>query len=132
MKHFVPLRQQPVSAGDSRHAAPTESGGASETLWARPAPAVCSLLENLRIELLSKKVAQIPDLNGFFPAASELVLFPSDPATIDVAAGWGRKISGIRAKSYAERVNKPLLLLEDGFVRSFGLGVQGARPLSIV
>jgi capsular polysaccharide export protein len=132
MNHFMPLRQQPVSAGDSRHAVPTESGGASETLWARPAPVACSLQENLRIGLLSKKVARIPDLNGFFPATSKLVLFPSDPAAIDVAAGWGRKISGIRARSYAERVNKPLLLLEDGFVRSFGLGVQGARPLSIV
>jgi len=46
--------------------------------------------------------------------------------------GWGLKASGLRARRLAERDGTGVLLLEDGFLRSFGLGVTGAPPLSIV
>ena len=46
--------------------------------------------------------------------------------------GWGRKKSGQRARASARRAGSGFLLLEDGFVRSSGLGVNGARALSIV
>ncbi len=50
----------------------------------------------------------------------------------DVWLGWGRRDSGLRAQRLAERDGCGFLLLEDGFVRSLGLGVEGAAPLSIV
>ncbi len=50
----------------------------------------------------------------------------------DVWVGWGRRASGERARHLAARDGCGFLLLEDGFIRSLGLGVEGARPLSIV
>ena len=46
--------------------------------------------------------------------------------------GWGLKKSGLRARRLAERDGAGVLLLEDGFLRSFGLGVSGAPPLSLM
>ncbi len=46
--------------------------------------------------------------------------------------GWGLKESGLRARRLAERDGTGVLLLEDGFLRSFGLGVRGAPPLSVI
>jgi len=49
-----------------------------------------------------------------------------------VFVGWGRKRSGKRAERLAQKYQKPFLLLEDGFVRSVRLGVDGAKSFSIV
>ncbi|MEW5839007.1 MAG: capsular polysaccharide biosynthesis protein [Pseudomonadota bacterium] len=49
-----------------------------------------------------------------------------------VAVGWGRKTSGLRAERAARREGAPLRLLEDGFIRSYGLGASGAPSLSWV
>lgn len=46
--------------------------------------------------------------------------------------GWGRKKSGLWAVKMAKLTNKKFLLLEDGFIRSFGLGVGGSPSFSIV
>lgn len=46
--------------------------------------------------------------------------------------GWGMKPSGIEARRKSKRNNRPCLLLEDGFLRSIDLGVQGAPPLSLI
>lgn len=56
----------------------------------------------------------------------------SRTASVKAAAGWGRKPSGERAARFAERNGVPCLWLEDGFLRSVGLGRQGAAPLSLV
>jgi capsular polysaccharide export protein len=50
---------------------------------------------------------------------------------VDAIAGWGRKPSYYKAKRIAARKQVRLLTLEDGFIRSMGLGGQSA-PLSIV
>ncbi|MBO1026975.1 capsular polysaccharide biosynthesis protein [Ochrobactrum sp. SD129] len=47
-------------------------------------------------------------------------------------AGWGRKNSGIKAQNLALRYDKPAFALEDGFLRSVGLGQKGEPPLSII
>lgn len=44
---------------------------------------------------------------------------------------WGRKPSAIRAEAFAARRGLPVLWIEDGFLRSIGLGNQDP-PLSIV
>lgn len=47
-------------------------------------------------------------------------------------AGWGRKASFEDAKAFAARHHLQLVCLEDGFIRSLGLGKSGAQALSIV
>ena len=54
------------------------------------------------------------------------------PPNVNACVGWGRKESGRRAEHMARRHGLRALLLEDGFLRSFGLGVNGAKPLSLV
>ena len=46
--------------------------------------------------------------------------------------GWGRKKSGLRAVSLAQKCDTSFKLLEDGFIRSIGLGVEGSPSFSIV
>lgn len=46
-------------------------------------------------------------------------------------AGWGRRPSGLAAVNGARANALPCLLLEDGFLRSFGTG-RGSPPLSLV
>lgn len=47
-------------------------------------------------------------------------------------AGWGRKKSFFRAQRYAQKHDLQLVCLEDGFIRSMGLGKDNYPPLSIV
>lgn len=47
--------------------------------------------------------------------------------------GWGYKSSGKRALQFAAKLpKKSVILIEDGFLRSMGLGVNGEDPLSLV
>lgn len=55
-------------------------------------------------------------------------LRPSDKIRI----GWGRKRSGRWAETLAGKAGSGFFLLEDGFLRSMGLGVEGDAPLSLV
>src|SRR5690606_16065795 len=48
------------------------------------------------------------------------------------AFGWGRKKSFFKAKALAEEKGLKVLCLEDGFIRSLGLGKDGYAPLSLV
>lgn len=47
-------------------------------------------------------------------------------------AGWGRKKSFFKAQVLAEKKRVRALCLEDGFIRSLGLGKDGYPPLSII
>jgi capsular polysaccharide export protein len=47
-------------------------------------------------------------------------------------AGWGRKKSFFKAQSLAESKGLKAICLEDGFIRSLGLGKDGYQPLSLV
>jgi len=46
--------------------------------------------------------------------------------------GWGRKKSGLNAVKLARKYNTSFVLLEDGFIRSLDLGVNGSASFSIV
>lgn len=48
------------------------------------------------------------------------------------AMGWGRKPSFFRAQNISSKFDIPLYSLEDGFIRSLGLGKDGFLPLSLV
>lgn len=47
-------------------------------------------------------------------------------------AGWGRKKSFFKAKTLALKKGTNVLCLEDGFIRSLGLGKDGYPPFSLV
>ncbi|MBY5926536.1 MULTISPECIES: capsular polysaccharide biosynthesis protein [unclassified Halomonas] len=47
-------------------------------------------------------------------------------------AGWGYKPSANKARRYAERLGMPYVAIEDGFLRSWGLNVQGYASHSLV
>ena len=46
--------------------------------------------------------------------------------------GWGHRPSTKKARHFAQKYQIPFIALEDGFLRSVGLGVEGYSPLSIV
>ena len=46
--------------------------------------------------------------------------------------GWGRKGTSWVGRTWAERAQVPYLALEDGFLRSIGLGEVGAAPHSLL
>lgn len=46
--------------------------------------------------------------------------------------GWGKKATAHKARLRAQRLNIPYISLEDGFLRSWGLGVEGYQPHSLV
>lgn len=58
--------------------------------------------------------------------------WPWQRSAVDGMLGWGCRESGERARAWAERTGTTTLRLEDGFLRSVALGVQGGRALSTV
>ena len=46
--------------------------------------------------------------------------------------GWGRKNSGLKAVKLAKKYHSSYTLLEDGFIRSIGLGIHNSPTFSIV
>lgn len=83
------------------------------------------------IGLASLGISNISYLEHFL--SNKTVFFRyTQQESLKVIAGWGRRPSFYKAQSYAEKNNIPLITLEDGFIRSIGLGVQGYQPLSLV
>jgi capsular polysaccharide export protein len=73
-----------------------------------------------------------------WPGLSELLGIPVvyRGSVRDVSRGravlaWGRKPSALRAEAFAQRYRLPVTWIEDGFLRSVGLGYQDP-PLSLV
>ncbi|WP_273213152.1 galactosyltransferase-related protein [Helicobacter rodentium] len=61
-------------------------------------------------------------------------IFPSRAKITKDSAfyGWGRKKTGFNAIALAQKYHCKFVLLEDGFIRSFDLGVKGASSFSLV
>lgn len=51
---------------------------------------------------------------------------------IDALAGWGRKASYDKAKRLADKYQKPIITLEDGFLRSIDSGIDSRYALSYI
>jgi capsular polysaccharide export protein len=77
-------------------------------------------------------VQKIPHLEAFLPECGKLVRRATPTTIVDSVAGWGRKPTSRYARALAERRGWPYLALEDGFLRSVGLGESGAPPISLV
>ena len=74
------------------------------------------------MKFVNKKISGIPFVSEFSKHLSKKELI----------MGWGRKPSYFRAKAYAEKHKLQCISLEDGFIRSLGLGKEGYPPLSLV
>lgn len=76
--------------------------------------------------LRSRRIRRILALKGWRMVYAPLSL------RLDAVAGWGEKPAAATAKRIAARRGLDYVTLEDGFLRSSGLGVDGDDPLSIV
>ncbi|MCP1773043.1 capsular polysaccharide export protein [Neisseria perflava] len=76
----------------------------------------------------SRGIRRIPHLAAFLP---EFVL-QKNKAGAQVVMGWGLRPTTRQARAYAAQQGLPFVALEDGFLRSAGLGVTGWPPLALV
>lgn len=74
-------------------------------------------------------LAGLPFLKTFLPEF-ETTLLPG-PRT-GAVLGWGQRGSGWAGRAWSRWANCPYISLEDGFLRSIGLGEQGAVGLSLM
>jgi len=91
-----------------------------------------SLRPGMRLAPMGGQLAAMPGLAAFLPEGVRLAPLPFGPLGADALLGWGRKGSGRRAQRLGRLLRKPVVTLEDGFIRSVGLGVEGAPALSVV
>ncbi|WP_316896588.1 capsular polysaccharide biosynthesis protein [Pseudodesulfovibrio indicus] len=82
------------------------------------------------IGVFSSGMLAIPHLEAFL--GDSVLARPSSGEGIDAVAGWGHKPTAAKARRLAGEWGKPYLAVEDGFLRSLGLGVSGCAPLSVV
>ncbi|EPR1793830.1 TPA: capsular polysaccharide biosynthesis protein [Vibrio cholerae] len=85
----------------------------------------------LKFVTLSKGIAEIKNLHLFIDGC-ESVTLPLPCRRISGVVGWGLKENTNRAITYARSNDLPYYRLEDGFIRSIGLGAAGVQPLSLV
>lgn len=78
------------------------------------------------IHIFSSGIKRLPHLEAFL--APEYETYKDSNAVV----GWGKKETAKKAISYAKEHHLPYIALEDGFLRSVGLGVKNAPPLSIL
>ena len=72
----------------------------------------------------SKALRKLPFLTEF--------LADLDHLGSTIVLGWGQRPTTVKARAYARKHGLPYVALEDGFLRSVDLGVNGAAPLSMV
>ena len=77
------------------------------------------------IRVFSAGIRRIPHWEAFLE--KEQTQF----ADSEVVVGWGHKPTATKARSYAKAKHLPYVALEDGFLRSLDLGVNGAAPVSL-
>lgn len=78
------------------------------------------------IHIFSSGIKRLPHLEAFLAPEYETC------KDSDAVVGWGKKETAKKAISYAKEHHLPYIALEDGFLRSVGLGVKNAPPLSIL
>ena len=81
--------------------------------------------------VFSRGILKIPHIDSFVGQQPLALSFFCRKKTSAIIV-WGYRPSGEKPVYFAKKNNLPIIYLEDGFLRSFGLGVNGAQPLSIV
>ncbi|MDQ4429038.1 capsular polysaccharide biosynthesis protein [Yokenella regensburgei] len=83
--------------------------------------------------IYSSGIWRIPYLDSLLPGGRvKLTLGQSVPANVTAIAVWGLRSGTQKPVALAAAAGIPVIRLEDGFIRSQGLGVEGEHPLSIV
>lgn len=75
--------------------------------------------------IFSSGIKKIPNLSDFL---KDSPTFSFENSVI----GWGFRPTANKARDYAVKHNLRYIVLEDGFLRSIGLGVEGFPPFSLV
>ncbi|VEJ20334.1 capsular polysaccharide biosynthesis protein [Neisseria animaloris] len=78
--------------------------------------------------IFSDGIRRIPHLAAFLPD----YCLRKQTEQVDAVIGWGLRPTTRKARAYAEQHRLPFIALEDGFLRSIGLGVTGRPPLALV
>lgn len=85
------------------------------------------------IGIFSAGIHRIAHLESFLDAPyRKLSLLRPLPPEVTSVAVWGHRPTGKKAVKLAQTAGLPVIRLEDGFIRSLGLGVTGSPPLSMV
>jgi len=84
-----------------------------------------------RLLVLSKGAQRISTLPALLPDFALQCGAVRDVEVADWVMAWGRKPSAMKAIAEAQKAGKPVLTLEDGFIRSVGLGAD-EPPLSLI
>ncbi|UVC28651.1 capsular polysaccharide biosynthesis protein [Pantoea sp. SOD02] len=85
------------------------------------------------IGIYSSGIWRIPHLENFLAQpCQKLSLHRPLPQEVSAIAVWGHRPSSSKPIEMARKKGKPIWRLEDGFIRSLDLGVNGAPPLSMV
>lgn len=83
--------------------------------------------------IYSSGIWNIPHLDSLLPGArTKLIASRPIPSGVTAVAVWGHRPTAQKPVALAATAGLPVIRLEDGFIRSLGLGVEGAPPLSIV
>ncbi len=82
-----------------------------------------------KIAVFSRGIRKIAHLSSFFP---QWHMGKPQRGCDEAVAGWGWRPSSRKAQQYAAKHQLPYIALEDGFIRSLGLGVEGYPPLALV
>ncbi|MDG6881288.1 Capsule polysaccharide biosynthesis protein [Phocoenobacter uteri] len=88
------------------------------------------MCSDIKAIIFSRGIKKIPHLQHFLPE------FGLSNSTTDVensvVMGWGYRPSTKKALDFARKHNLSYIALEDGFLRSLGLGINGYPPLSMI
>jgi len=86
----------------------------------------------MRVGYLVNGLGQTPWLSAFLEAPTCRVSSPRSVSGLTHVAGWGLKATAEKARRMAAQKGLGYLSLEDGFLRSLGLGVSGAPLHSLI
>ena len=90
-----------------------------------------TLLNRPCLLVLSKGAQQVTTLPALLPDYRLLSGSTRDVTQADALLAWGRKPSALLAQREAQKAGLPVLSVEDGFLRSVGLGAD-EPPLSLI
>jgi capsular polysaccharide export protein len=83
-----------------------------------------------KVVVFSRGMKNHPAINYFW--GDKLCFLSRNYGTKPCFIGWGNKQNTIKAERAAAQKEIPYFRLEDGFIRSLGLGAQGAASFSLV
>ncbi len=74
-------------------------------------------------------VLRVPFLRTFL---SDYDIVGTPGPSVQAVMGWGMKPTAAAGRRWAQKNNRPYVALEDGFLRSVGIGESGATSLSLI